>query len=323
MEKQISYYLMDPTKNMTILVETPVPEASFPFVAEQLMALEPSAEQVGFVCGGVAATEGLAVSGGERGLATGAMPSLKMAGGEFCGNASMSAAVYYAMQGTQGFTDAGASHANVPTDGCEIGEEKTILLQVSGASEPVEVQVKRIRDESWQGRVHMPKPVSVAEETFPDGSVHTVVRFEGIAHVIMDGAGADMQQLSIEALKQDPARAEALAASWCKHLHVDAIGLMFLNEAHDGMCETREGLIGRCLEMQPLVYVPVAGTCIWESSCASGTTAAGAYLAQQTGAGNYRLQQPGGTLEIEVIPEGEYYLMGQVKVQRRQEVVLE
>ena len=89
------------------------------------------------------------------------------------------------------------------------------------------------------------------------------------------------------------------------------------------MCETREGLIGRCLEMQPLVYVPVAGTCIWESSCASGTTAAGAYLAQQTGAGNYRLQQPGGTLEIEVIPEGEYYLMGQVKVQRRQEVVLE
>ncbi len=290
MERQISYYLMDPTKNMTILVETPVPEASFPFVAEKLMTIEPGAEQVGFVRG----SEVAAVSGSERGAnADGKkiveeLPTLQMAGGEFCGNASMSAAVYYAMQG-------GIS-------------EGTLLLRVSGAREPVEVQVKRSRDESWQGRVHMPKPVSIAEESFPDGSVHTVVRFEGIAHVIMDEAGADVQQLPIEALKQDPARAEALAASWCEHLHTDAIGLMFLNEAHDGM--------------QPLVYVPVAGTCIWESSCASGTTAVGAYLAQKAGAAHYSLRQPGGVLQIEVTPEGEYYLMGQVKVQRRQSVLV-
>lgn len=270
MERQISYYMMDPTKNMTILVETPVPEASFPFVAEKLMEIEPSAEQVGFVRGG------------------GAHHSLQMAGGEFCGNASMSAAVYYAMQ--EGISEGG------------------LMLQVSGASEPVEVRVKRSGDDSWSVRVHMPKPVSIAEEGFPDGSVYTVVRFEGIAHVIMDESGIEEKQLSIEALEQDVARAEALAASWCEHLHADAIGLMFLNEAHD--------------EMQPLVYVPVAGTCIWESSCASGTTAAGAYLARQTGAAGYRLQQPGGTLEIEVTPEGEYYLMGQVSVREQKEVLI-
>ncbi len=269
MERQISYYMMDPTKNMTILVETPVPEASFPFVAEKLMEIEPSAEQVGFVRGG------------------GAHHSLQMAGGEFCGNASMSAAVYYAMQ--------------------DKISEGTLLLRVSGAADSVEVRVEK-HGESWSGRVHMPKPISVAKEQFPDGSVYTVVRFEGIAHVIIDGAGIEAQQLLIEALKQDAARAEALAASWCEHLHADAIGLMFLNEAHD--------------EMLPLVYVPVAGTCIWESSCASGTTAAGAYLARQTGAAGYRLQQPGGTLEIEVTPEGEYYLMGQVSVREQKEVLI-
>jgi diaminopimelate epimerase len=270
MERQISYYMMDPTKNMTILVETPVPEASFPFVAEKLMEIEPSAEQVGFVRG------------------DGSHHFLQMAGGEFCGNASMSAAVYYAIQ--------------------EELSKGAVLLKVSGAADPVEVQVEK-QSESWSGRVHMPKPVSIAEEGFPDGSVYSVVRFEGIAHVIIDRAGIEAQQLSIEALKQDPARAEALAASWCEHLHADAIGLMFLNEPHD--------------EMQPLVYVPAAGTCIWESSCASGTTAAGAYLARQTGAACYRLQQPGGTLEIEVTPEGEYYLMGQVSVRERKEVLVE
>ena len=320
MMKQISYYLMNPTKNMTILVETPVPEASFPFVAQKLMELEPEAEQVGFVgtssglhAGGM--TEVNAASGkGMDGR------SLRMAGGEFCGNASMSAAVYYAMQ--EGIS------------------EGVIWLQVSGASEAVEVQVEKHRecdgtdsvrpDETWYGRVHMPKPVSVAEETFPDGSVHTVVRFEGIAHVIMEEADAGHALVgvsvsservelldSVEALKQNPDLALKMAASWCEHLNVDAIGLMFLNASHD--------------KMWPLVYVPAAGTCIWESSCASGTTAAGAYLARQAAVGfaqktevsRYRLRQPGGTLEIDVTPDGEYYLAGQVKVQRRREVELD
>ena len=75
---EIDYAVMDPTGNITILVETPVPEASQPFAAARLMELEPAAEQVGFLSSG----------------RDGAELSLRMAGGEFCGNASMSAAVY-------------------------------------------------------------------------------------------------------------------------------------------------------------------------------------------------------------------------------------
>lgn len=304
MRRQISCYLMDPTKNMTILVETPVPEASFPFVAQKLMELVPEAEQVGFV------HRGESDSACDSGTGT-AFPTLRMAGGEFCGNASMSAAVYYALR--EGIS------------------EGTILLDVSGAADPVEVRIRKAGDsagaddvgsaadkpdEIWYGRVHMPKPLSISEERFPDGSILPVVRFEGIAHVIIDGTDESAKSMPVAAMKQDADLAGSLAKAWCEYLQADAVGLMFLNETHD--------------EMRPLVYVPAAGTCIWESSCASGTTAAGVYLAQKAGltdvaagAVRYQLRQPGGVLEIEVTPEGDYYLMGQVAVCARQEVMVE
>ena len=76
----LSYALLDPTGNMTLLAETPVPEAAQPLTAKRLMALEPATEQVGFV------------SKTEDGI------GLRMAGGEFCGNASMSAAVLYLLR---------------------------------------------------------------------------------------------------------------------------------------------------------------------------------------------------------------------------------
>ena len=80
MTGSVSYALLDPTGNMTLLAETSVPEAAQPLTAKRLMALEPATEQVGFV------TET------EEGI------GLRMAGGEFCGNASMSAAVLYLLR---------------------------------------------------------------------------------------------------------------------------------------------------------------------------------------------------------------------------------
>ena len=41
---ELNYYLLDPTKNMTVLVETPIPAESQPFVASALLRAEPSAE---------------------------------------------------------------------------------------------------------------------------------------------------------------------------------------------------------------------------------------------------------------------------------------
>ena len=143
-----------------------------------------------------------------------------------------------------------------------------------------------------RGTVSMPLPVGIGTETFPDGEVFPVVRFDGICHVIVESA------LSREA-------AESLAPEWCRFLNAEAVGIMLL----DREAET----------LSPLVYVPAANTLCWENSCASGTTAVGAFLAAQAraqardGGVSLSLRQPGGTLHIESDADGRLLLTGTVK----------
>ena len=251
--RQLAYTLLDPTGNITLLVETPVPVREQPMLAQELMRLEPATEQVGFVS---RLPEGIA---------------LRMAGGEFCGNASMCAAVLAALRD-------GKAHGEIP-------------VRVSGTPEPVAVRVSALPDGTWQGSVRMPRPLSVGREQLPDGRRLPVVRFPGIAHVI---------------LEEEPEResSERQAAAWCRRLGAEALGLMFLD---------RKGG-----SLKPLVYVPSAETLFWESSCASGTTAVGACLAEETGqALSLALKQPGGTLEIEAEPGGSLRLTGRVRILRQ------
>ena len=250
----IRYALLDPTGNMTILAETPVPDADQPAAAARLMELEPAAEQVGFL------------SVNEKRL------RLRMAGGEFCGNATMSAAALFAI-------DRGIS-------------EGTLCVSVSGAADPVEVRLSACPEENTiRGTVRMPRPVSVGEVFFPDGSVRPVVRFDGICHVI---AESDFS-------RED---AEAVISDWCRFLHTDAAGIMLFDRERG--------------TLDPLVCVPAAGTICWEHSCASGTTAVGAFLAAKTGPVFLSMKQPGGTLTVEADRAGELYLTGKVRLIRRQ-----
>ena len=249
------YALLDPTGNRTVLAETPTPEAEQPAVAARLMELEPSAEQVGFYS------------------ADGDRISLRMAGGEFCGNASMCAAVLAAM-------DRGVSRG-------------TLSIDVSGAADPVEVTVCALEDGGYRGTVRMPGPVSVGTESFPDGSSFPVVRFGGISHVVAEGA------LSCD-------EAEAAAEEWCRYLGADALGIMLFDREAGTLA--------------PLVYVPAAGTLCWERSCASGTTAVGAYLASAGSPISLSLIQPGGILRIEADPSGDLFLTGTVRLIRRRTV---
>ena len=71
--------ILDPTGNITALAESPVSIEEQPAAARKLMLHHPEVEQVGFVR--FAPPDGNGVSA-----------ALRMAGGEFCGNASMSAA---------------------------------------------------------------------------------------------------------------------------------------------------------------------------------------------------------------------------------------
>ena len=177
---KILYHLFDPTGNITVLVETPVPVERQSAVAAALLRAERAAEQVGFL----SAAEGCDLA-------------LRMAGGEFCGNATMSAAAFSALRNG--------------------GADGALIIQVSGAPAPVTVRLAALPG-GWRGTVDMPRPLSVARETLPGGGSRAVVRFPGIAHVIYT-----------ETIGR-PA-AETAVKRWCAALGAEAMGLMLFDRA--------------------------------------------------------------------------------------------
>ena len=249
---RISFF--DPTGNITALVESPVEPEEQSAAAAQVMARFPSVEQVGFVCLPEDDAEPVA---------------LRMAGGEFCGNASMSAAALFLLR-----------RGGAAADG-----EKTVRLRVSGVSREVQVRLKKAAGEAFLASVRMPPALSVGEQVFPFGALRdpiTVVRMEGIAHAIVTPASGFFS------LRSDKAAAEEAARRLCAALGAEALGLMFL-----------EGEAPR-MRLTPLVYVPGSGTMIWENSCASGSAAVGTALGKRSGARvRLELEEPGGVLRIE------------------------
>lgn len=226
----IEYYYLDPSRNITLLVTSPVLTSDRARIASELMVLEPTAEQVGFVSGN----------------------RLDMAGGEFCGNATLSAAALCCRE--RGI------------------DEGSVKMSVSGTRDDVNVFVRKIADNRYEGRVEMPSPLGIRRI---DGKL-TSVDFEGISHIIIEG-------------NMDKNEAEELAKRFCNELDADAVGVMLLDE--------KEG------RLTPLVYVPAADTMCWESSCASGTTAAGVYLADKYAREiTAEFIQPGGVLKVTAAP---------------------
>ena len=154
---EIKYCIFDPTGNITALVETQVDPADQPALGKKIMELEPDVEQVGFVT----------FTGGDVPV------SLRMAGGEFCGNATMcSAALYMAREGMQGKAE--------------------IMVRVSGAEEPLKVSLARTGDKTFDTSVNMPPALGIDFLTLEmhwknfTGSVCLpVVALEGITHLIV------------------------------------------------------------------------------------------------------------------------------------------
>ena len=240
----MKYHVFDPTGNITVLIEGERDISA----ADAVMKEVPDAEQVGFVTDG--------------GL------TLTMAGGEFCGNASMCAAVLYREK--TGVTDA--------------------LLSVSGADSPVRVSVSGDSGEYFC-TVEMPPVLSIEECVLQYGDrdyTVSAVRMQGICHLIMTAC----------ATAEEDAR--AAAQKWCDDLSSDAVGLMFFDSEK--------------MSLKPLVFVKTANTLFWENSCASGTSAVGAYLAwTENKTVSEDISEPGGILHVKAFPDGKIMLSGKVK----------
>ena len=263
--QDLEYRVFDPTGNITALVETQVDPADQPAAASWIMAQNPEVEQVGFVT--------FAAAGAGAPVAD--VPvSLRMAGGEFCGNATMcSAALYMIVNDMPG--------------------EANVKVRVSGTKDPLDVRLVRRDAVSFDASVTMPPAVGIDELKLSDGMLPgndvlrlPVVRMEGIAHVIIE------PDSGFFGLKDDSALAETLLRGWCGVLGAECLGMMFLDEGKGVHALT------------PLVYVPGADTMFWENSCASGSAAAGMYLAAKEGKPvDVTFSEPAGSLRVTSDPD--------------------
>ena len=269
----IDYYLMDPTGNITILVVSPVPVSDQPDIADMLMKYEPECEQVGFISD-----------------SDGSDIRLRMAGGEFCGNATMSAAALFCCRA-----------------GSAAGKETSVTVEASGCDVPISVDITRTEYTEgryiFRGFVNMPehKGISRHELTYKDRVYSLpVVDMGGILHIVVTEPLALSDEETEEAIKK-----------WCQDLGTEALGIM---QIYTVSADT--------MDLRPLVYVPDAGTCYWESSCASGTAAAGIYLADKgTIITQLHFREPAGELTI-TEEKGHMVLGGTVEIMQVQKVGL-
>ena len=147
----------------------------------------------------------------------------------------------------------------------------------------------------------MPEAPEITEIPFACGGRTgriPLVRMEGIDHAILT------PDCPFFALKDTPSAAEEAVRALCASLGAVCLGLMFLEGA------------GEQRRLTPLVYVPGSDTLFWESSCASGSAAAGMLLARQSGERTeLELLEPGGVLRVESDPRrGETWLYGQTRL---------
>ncbi len=271
---ELNYYILDPTGNITALVESEVDISLQPKAAEIIMKCRPEVEQVGFV---------------RYGANGGADVFLRMAGGEFCGNASICAAALFLLRKREEREDADSD-----TDRHE--NTHTVCLSVSGIQ--LEVQLTEKGENSFYARIEMPEALSI-EETFidfgPEYVPVPIIRMEGISHILIE------KENPLFALKNDPPAAEeqlrlAGAGSSC-------LGFLFFEEIEEK------------IRLTPLVFVPGSDTMFWENSCASGSAAAGMYFASKKNAPiDMTMEEPGGSLRVVSHPDGPTYLYGGVRL---------
>lgn len=195
----------------------------------------------------------------------GARARLQMMGGEFCGNATMSLGAVI------------ARGAGLPP-----GASADLLLEVSGCAEPVPCRIERL-DGAWRGTVEMPLPTALREitlETDAGALAVPLVDMPGISHLILPaGAGPDEAQL------------RRRLPEWNRAVGAEALGALTWDAAASSI--------------DPIVYVPSAGTLVREHGCGSGSAAVGCWLAMAAGRDlRAGIQQPGGVIEVGVCLRG-------------------
>ncbi|MBR6088851.1 MAG: hypothetical protein IKP86_02885, partial [Anaerolineaceae bacterium] len=135
---QVHYSIWTPNGNITALAEGVTETKDRADVFAGIMKRHPEVEQVGFVR--------LSSDPSRQPFDI----DLQMAGGEFCGNASMCASALFLLRNS------------VPAD----SDAALIRLRVSGTASPVSVRIRQEEDGSFFSSILMPPPVNIEEKEF-------------------------------------------------------------------------------------------------------------------------------------------------------------
>ena len=253
----LRYTVIDPTKNITLLVTTPVQRSLQAQTAAWLLRRERDAEQVGFL---------------EE--SDSAPARLQMMGGEFCGNATMSLGAWLCRK------------QHLP-----MGESRDFRLDISGADDLVPCSVTAVRG-GYIGTVSLPLPLSVEQRSFPTdrGEVTLPVVFlPGICHII--APAGTVQPYQAESLLRRwsdslPGEAVGLILLDEQRMHIDP--LVYVKPTDTAVWErgcgsgsaavacalTHQRGAGQCLSIkQPGGTIAV--TTQWDGSTVTGLTITG------------------------------------------------
>ncbi|MEC0249194.1 diaminopimelate epimerase [Paenibacillus chitinolyticus] len=247
MKHEIDFVKCNPTQNMTILVRTNHLAEDYKPIAAKMMAYDSVyAEQVGFI---------------EKPGSYEAAANLRMAGGEFCGNACMALAAFLASE--KGMN---------PDDFMEI------VLEASGTEQLVACQVKKVKEE-YVCRLAMPVPTKIDRKTIKfegDDLDIVTVRYPDFLHIVIEVDHFN------EIVRN---RAQTLAKLLGATSEASVIGILLFKSHSD--------------ELAPLIYVPPLDSMIWERGCGSGTASLGAFLSWKHQRDvSAQIKQPGGTMTV-------------------------
>ena len=182
----LDYYIVDPTGNITALVLSKTDTKYYSDISSIIMSEHPNVEQVGFV---------------DFSCST---PKLRMAGGEFCGNATISTAALF----------------------CELNNilSAEITVDVFGTPKPIQVEIIKNQD-IFNGKIFLPKPKRIYNKSFMINEIiyeFPVVEYDGISHIIADYG-------------MDTDTGGKILKKYCDLMNLQALGIMIYKEEDNSL----------------------------------------------------------------------------------------
>lgn len=252
---ELNFIKTNPAMNMTVFVKDRLPEEHYAKIADKLMSYDSIyAEQIGYI---------------EPAENPASDTRLHMMGGEFCGNAVRSLAVYTAYKNPEKYF-------------CGKKDVCDVIVEVYGEKTPLTCSVKKTKRENlFYSTVSMPLPISDLTVVKELGGIKNVKRlnFDGITHFAVnenDFADLSQKEQFFEHVK---------SYMQCQIPKYKAFGIMFYDKGKNFIT--------------PLVYVKPTNSLFWEKSCASGTSALACILSYIGGnAVKQDFEEPGGKLSV-------------------------